>query len=120
MKLTDRPGLVHQNRCVNGPHDDTRSTLASGERALFHHGDLQASRRRFDAAHAAAQRDGDQEAAALAALGMGGLWVHEHRTIAGAAAGTGSPSGGAPGRPGTGNTTSCATAMPTMATDTIS
>lgn len=70
---------------VDWPDDDTRSALARGERALFHDGDLQSSRRWFDAAYGAGERDGDAEAMALAALGLGGLWVHEHRTVAGAA-----------------------------------
>src|SRR5947207_908533 len=61
------------------------SLLADGTSALECDGDLSAGRRRFDAAYREAERLGDAEAMAAAAIGMGGLWVHEHRTVAGAA-----------------------------------
>ncbi|WP_308249992.1 hypothetical protein [Sphaerisporangium fuscum] len=65
--------------------DDVRSALQAGEHALYVEGDLQAARRWFEAAHDAAEVRGDSEATARAALGLGGLWVHEHRTATGAA-----------------------------------
>jgi hypothetical protein len=43
------------------------------------------ARQQYDLAYQLAERAGDAEAMALAALGMGGLWVHEHRTAAGSA-----------------------------------
>ncbi|MBW8486835.1 hypothetical protein K1Y72_31010 [Actinomadura sp. PM05-2] len=48
-------------------------------------GDLRASRALFETAYREAERWGDGEAMARAALGLGGLWVHEHRTTAAAA-----------------------------------
>ncbi|GAA4942203.1 hypothetical protein HD597_001127 [Nonomuraea thailandensis] len=54
--------------------------LVRGERALFEHGDLQRARRWFDTAYQQAQECGDPAGLAQAALGMGGIWVHEHRT----------------------------------------
>ncbi|MFC4530459.1 hypothetical protein [Sphaerisporangium dianthi] len=64
---------------------DLESSLRAGERSLHTEGDLRAGRRWFDTAYRAAQHRGDGEAMALAALGLGGLWVHEHRTSADAA-----------------------------------
>ncbi|WP_214321269.1 hypothetical protein [Nonomuraea sediminis] len=61
------------------------STIASGERALYADGDIHSGRRWFDAAYREAERSGDVPAMARAALGLGGLWVHEHRTAAEAA-----------------------------------
>jgi len=62
-----------------------RSLLARATRALYYQGDLRAGRERFEAAFHAARWKGDAEAMALAALGLGGLWVHERRTVADAA-----------------------------------
>ncbi|MER7362002.1 hypothetical protein [Nonomuraea wenchangensis] len=45
-------------------------------------GDLQTARRWFDAAYRQAEQSGDPIALALAALGLGGRWVREHRTSA--------------------------------------
>jgi hypothetical protein len=64
---TDATGLVE-------------SLLAQGERALELDGDLCASRSWFEQAHQAAEQSGDPHAMARAALGLAGLWVHEHRT----------------------------------------
>jgi len=50
----------------------------AGERAL-HAGDLTASRSLFDTAYALAVNDDDATEAGRSALGLGGLWVHEHR-----------------------------------------
>jgi hypothetical protein len=65
--------------------EDLASLLAKGAFALEHDGDLRAGRRLYDAAYREAERVGDAGAMGEAALGMGGLWVHEHRTVAGAA-----------------------------------
>jgi tetratricopeptide (TPR) repeat protein len=59
--------------------------LRDGARALAVDGDLAAGRRSFDRAYREAERGGDGEAMALAALGLGGLWVHEQRSAAEAA-----------------------------------
>ena len=56
--------------------------LASGDRALDVDGDLRASRRLFEQAYRVAEQSGDTQAMARAALGLSGLWVHEHRTAA--------------------------------------
>src|SRR5436305_9489872 len=64
---------------------DVGSMLADGDCALGYDGDLSTGRRRFEAAYRAAERIGDVEAMAEAALGIGGLWVHEHRAAAGPA-----------------------------------
>jgi len=61
------------------------SLLAAGSRALAADGDLVTSRERFEAAYREAERVGDAGAIAAAALGLGGLWVHEQRTLAGSA-----------------------------------
>jgi hypothetical protein len=58
------------------------SLLADGARALVYDGDLVAGRSLFERAFTAAERIGDAEAMAEAALGISGLWVHEHRTVA--------------------------------------
>lgn len=55
-----------------------------GERALLVEGDLRRARERFDIAYREAAQRGDGSAMARAALGLGGMWVHEHRTAEGA------------------------------------
>jgi hypothetical protein len=62
-----------------------RPSLRSGIRALHEHGDLRTSRIWFDRAYLEAQQDGRTEEMALAALGLGGVWLHEHRSAAQAA-----------------------------------
>ncbi|MFC4590971.1 hypothetical protein [Sphaerisporangium corydalis] len=64
---------------------DVESWLSAGERALYTQGDLNAARRCYDNAYREAERQGDSYGIAEAALGLGGLWVHEHRTAADAA-----------------------------------
>ncbi|MGW3343555.1 hypothetical protein ACWDA3_09610 [Nonomuraea rubra] len=59
---------------------DIQVAILRGERALFEHGDLQRARRWFDTAYREAQACGDLAGLARAALGLGGIWVHEHRT----------------------------------------
>jgi hypothetical protein len=60
-------------------------SLLSGEHALYAEGSLRAARRWFDVAYQEAEQQGDMDGMARAALGLGGLWVHEHRTAAEAA-----------------------------------
>ncbi|MDF5756966.1 hypothetical protein [Spongiactinospora sp. TRM90649] len=60
-------------------------SLTAGERALFIEGDLRAGRLWFDTAYRDAERRNDAPTMARAALGLGGLWVHEHRSAAEAA-----------------------------------
>jgi hypothetical protein len=50
-------------------------TLLDGMRSLYDDGDLVAARRAFDTAYRAAERIGDGNAMAQAALGMAGLWL---------------------------------------------
>lgn len=64
---------------------ETAALLAAGDRALHVDGDLTAARSWFAQAYAGAVRAGEPNAMAAAALGLGGLWVHEHRTAADAA-----------------------------------
>ncbi|MFC0066034.1 hypothetical protein ACFFQW_19745 [Umezawaea endophytica] len=65
--------------------DEAESMVASGERALHVDGDLAGARCWFTKAYEVAERVGDERLMALAAVGLGGLWVHEHRTAADAA-----------------------------------
>lgn len=67
---------------VGAPVADLARLLAGGARALTIDGDLQASREWFEAAYRVAERARDAQAMAVAVLGLGGLWVHEHRTAA--------------------------------------
>ncbi|MGW3958908.1 BTAD domain-containing putative transcriptional regulator [Amycolatopsis sp. NPDC005003] len=59
--------------------------LAAGEHALLEDGDLRTSREHFETAYVRAEKTGDATALARAALGLGGVWVHEHRTAVAAA-----------------------------------
>ena len=63
------------------PADELESALADGARAQHEAGDLQASRDSFERAYRLAERAGDAESMALAALGLAGLWVAERRTV---------------------------------------
>jgi hypothetical protein len=65
--------------------EDVEDSLQKGQHALFVDGSLRVARKWFEAAYQAAERRGDPLGLARAALGLGGLWVHEHRTIADAA-----------------------------------
>ena len=53
--------------------------LRLGERSLYGVGDLAAARRHFEVAYGEATSGGDPDGQALAAVGLGGLWVHEWR-----------------------------------------
>jgi len=63
------------------PPDELKAALADGIRAQHEAGDLQASRDNFERAYRLAERAGDAESMALAALGLAGLWVAERRTV---------------------------------------
>jgi hypothetical protein len=63
--------------------DELEVLLAEGHSALATDGDLRTGRQRFEAAYRVAEQEGDAQAMAVAALGMAGLWVHEHRTVSG-------------------------------------
>ena len=63
------------------PPDELKAALADGVRAQHEAGDLQASRDSFERAYRLAERAGDAESMALAALGLAGLWVAERRTV---------------------------------------
>ncbi len=60
--------------------DDIDASLLAGEHALHDEGDLGAARKWLDEAYRAAERPRDGQGMARAAIGLGGLWVHEHRT----------------------------------------
>jgi hypothetical protein len=68
---------------VGAPPDDVELLLADADRALFDEGDLLTSRQRFEMAYDVAEHACDPRAMALAALGGGGIWVAEHRTVTG-------------------------------------
>ncbi|RVX43311.1 hypothetical protein EDD27_5986 [Nonomuraea polychroma] len=76
MGVAQRPEVLP----VTG--SDLRVALVLGERALRVNGDLQTARRWFDVAYRQAELCGDPIALAAAALGLGGVWAHEHRTSA--------------------------------------
>jgi len=66
-----------------GEHvDEVWSLLTDGAHAVFVTGDLAKGREQYEMAYQLALRHGDTEAMAMAALGLGGIWVHEHRTVA--------------------------------------
>jgi tetratricopeptide (TPR) repeat protein len=67
------------------PAETAGPLLAGGARALSGDGDLRTSRQWFEKAYQAAERSGDTQVMAAAALGLSGLWVQEHRTAAAAA-----------------------------------
>ncbi|MET9338936.1 hypothetical protein [Nonomuraea sp. NPDC003804] len=64
---------------------EVEGLLGLAVRALDGDGDLASARQRFDSAFEAAERCANAEAMAQAALGMGGIWVHERRTLAASA-----------------------------------
>lgn len=61
---------------------DAELALLAAEQALHVDGDLRTGRQWSEAAHRAAERQGDDLAMARASLGMSGLWVHEHHRAA--------------------------------------
>lgn len=64
---------------------ELQTLLDEGTRAVVVEGDLRTGRDRFERAYRIAESVGDERAMAVAALGFGGLWLHEHRTVAGSA-----------------------------------
>jgi hypothetical protein len=62
--------------------NDAEALLGWGTRAQEVDGDLQASRRWFEAAYREGEQAADVHVMASAVLGLGGLWVHEHRGTA--------------------------------------
>ena len=62
-----------------------RSLLLRGTQALWIDGDRPAGRDWLDAAYRMASDHADGEGMARSALGLSGLWLHEHRTTAAAA-----------------------------------
>jgi hypothetical protein len=69
---------------VTDPAGGLDAALVAGIRAREVEGDLRASRQSFEQAYQLAERAGDVQAMALAALGLAGLWVSERRTVTGA------------------------------------
>jgi hypothetical protein len=69
---------------VTDPADGLDAALVAGIRAREVDGDLLASRQSFERAYQLAERAGDMQAMAVAALGLAGLWVSERRTVTGA------------------------------------
>src|ERR1700723_2437720 len=69
---------------VADPADGLGGALAAGMRAREVDGDRRASRQHFGRAYQLAERAGDVQPMALAALGLAGLWVSERRTVTGA------------------------------------
>lgn len=67
------------------PVRSTRQLLADAERAVWDHGDLRRGRELFDIAFRRTQGGRDPRTTAAAALGLAGLWVHEHQSFTGAA-----------------------------------
>jgi DNA-binding SARP family transcriptional activator len=65
-----------------GPSEPVEALIARGAQALHEAGDLRTSRRWFEEACRAAEEVGDSRALAEAAIGLGGIWVHEHRNAA--------------------------------------
>jgi len=74
-------GAMPSRRLELVPADELKAALADGVRAQHEAGDLQASRDSFERAYRLAERAGDAESMALAALGLAGLWVAERRTV---------------------------------------
>ncbi|MER5601879.1 hypothetical protein [Streptomyces sp. NPDC002265] len=78
--VRDAPGPAGHGAARTG---DLPALLDEGTRAVVDDGDLRVGRDRFERAYRMAESAGDERAMAVAALGFGGLWVHEHRTVAG-------------------------------------
>ena len=82
------PAVVGPGRPGSGGPGAQRSAelqtlLDEGTRAVVDDGDLRVGRDRFERAFRIAESSGDARAMAVAALGFGGVWVHEHRTVTG-------------------------------------
>jgi hypothetical protein len=73
---------AQRQKAASAAEDDVEELLLAGERALLVDGSMRQGRNWFDAAYRAAERHGDPQAMARAALGLGGLWLNEQRTAA--------------------------------------
>lgn len=73
--MCDRGGQL-----VDEPSPCLRRLLDEGEQAIVADGDVGEGRKRYENAYRRAESAGDVDAMADAVLGLGGLWVHEHRT----------------------------------------
>ena len=79
----DLSGQVNGRRAAQlHAADDANALIGHGNDALHKIGDLRAARCWFEQAYLAAERASDVDGMATAALGIGGLWVHEHRDAA--------------------------------------
>jgi hypothetical protein len=74
---------AHHRVLVAERHEGRRTLIADAEQAVYEDGDLRAGRERFELAYQRAQRAADVGGMAAAAVGLGGLWVHEDRSAAG-------------------------------------
>ncbi|GAB1824044.1 hypothetical protein [Herbidospora sp. RD11066] len=63
-----------------GDRQGRGTALAAGEHALHVDGDLRAAREWFEQAWGEAEQEADHDGMARSALGLSGIWVHEHRT----------------------------------------
>lgn len=59
--------------------DEVAELIAQGRYALWSSGDFRTARAWFERAWTRADQQDQPEAKAAAALGLGGLWVREHR-----------------------------------------
>lgn len=70
----------HREHRESAPARAIELMIRRGTQALWSDGDLAASRVAFNAAYRYADAGGDDESRGLAAVGLAGLWVHEHRS----------------------------------------
>jgi len=78
-ELLGRAAELHRRLAPGAPTTDILVEVAEAAQRA---GNLTASRRWWDLAATAAEREGQPESLADAALGLGGIWVHEHRVAA--------------------------------------
>jgi len=77
--VPESDGIPEQSAAPE-PADSLAAALQHGKAALLERGDLATARGHFQAAARSALALGDIDCLGRAALGLGGLWVHEHRT----------------------------------------
>jgi len=78
-ELLGRAAELHRGLAPGAPTTELLVEVAEAARRA---GNLTVSRRWWDQAATAAEREGQPELLAEAALGLGGIWVHEHRVAA--------------------------------------
>jgi tetratricopeptide (TPR) repeat protein len=83
LRLVGRPGS--KQRVPWHEQVDAAALVSHGMAALWSEGNLHLSRQIFDAAYRKAEERKDSHTMALAALGLAGLWINEHRSTASAA-----------------------------------